>query len=262
VRTRSLTLLAAAVAATAFVAGCSSGEPAPEPFSSASTPALTGKITVFAAASLKESFTQIGKLFEQNNPGTSVTFVFGPSSGLATQLVQGADADVFASASPATMKTVTDAGLSEAPQPFATNTMAIATPKGSSSVSSLAGLAAPGIKVAVCQAQVPCGVSAQKLFEKNSLSVTPVTEEVDVKAVLTKVELGEVDAGVVYLTDVKTAGDKVRPVLIAPDHNVTTTYPIAVLKASRNQATAAAFEQLVITLPGQQVLRAAGFTSP
>ncbi len=259
-RTRHLAL-AAAMAAAALVAGCSSSEPA-TPTASPATPALTGSITVFAAASLRETFSQLGELLQHNNPGTKVTFEFGPSSGLATQLVQGADADVFASASLTTMKTVTDAGLATVGVPFATNTMAIATPKGSTSVSSLAALAAPGLKVAVCQQQVPCGAAAVALFAKNHITVTPVTEEVDVKAVLTKVELGEVDAGIVYLTDVKTAGDKVRPVLIGPANNVSTSYPIAVLKGTKNPTLAAAFVQLVLTLPGQQVLRAAGFTSP
>jgi molybdate transport system substrate-binding protein len=161
------------------------------------------------------------------------------------------------------MDTVVNGGAATGPQTFATNTMEIATPTNPTTpVTSLADLAKPGVKVAVCQKDVPCGVAANTLFTQNSLTVTPVSQEVDVKAVLSKVELGEVDAGVVYVTDVKAAADKVLGVPIPADQNVTTKYPIAAIIASKQSATAAAFVAYVLSSAGQQVLSAAGFASP
>ena len=174
-----------------------------------------------------------------------------------------APADVFAAASTKTMDTVTTAGAASNPQVFATNTMEIATPaSGGASVMSLADLATAGVKVAVCQKDVPCGVAAQKLFDQNKVTVTPSTEEVDVKAVLSKVELGEVDAGIVYVTDVKAAGDKVKGIEIPADQNVTTKYPIAPIGASKNAATAQAFVDFVLSPAGQSILAGAGFAAP
>ena len=228
-----------------------------------STSGASGAITVFAAASLKEAFTTIGQQFEAANPGAKVTFNFGASSTLATQITQGAPADVFAAASTKTMDTVVSGGAASGAQTFATNTMEIATPTTPTvPVTSLADLANPGVKVAVCQKDVPCGVAADKLFSQNNLTVTPVSQEVDVKAVLSKVELGEVDAGIVYVTDVKAAGDKVVGVTVPTDQNVITTYPIVAIKASAQAATASAFVAYVLSSAGQQVLSAAGFASP
>ena len=257
-----------AVVAALLLAACSSSTGggstslAPAP-STSSASAVSGAITVFAASSLKGAFTDIATAFQAANPGTTVTFNFGPSSGLATQITQGAPADVFAAASTKTMDTVTTAGAASNPQVFATNTMEIATPaSGGAAVMSLADLAKAGVKVAVCQKDVPCGVAAQKLFDQNKITVTPSTEEVDVKAVLSKVELGEVDAGVVYVTDVKAAGDKVKGIEIAADQNVTTKYPIAPIGASTNAATAQAFVDFVLSPAGQSILAGAGFAAP
>jgi molybdate transport system substrate-binding protein len=264
---RSAAILA--VVAAVSLAACSSstgGAPttsAPAPSSTSSSMAASGSITVFAASSLKGSFAEIATAFEAANPGTTVTYNFGPSSGLATQITQGAPADVFAAASTKTMDTVTTAGAASNPQVFATNTMEIATPaSGGASVMSLADLATAGVKVAVCQKDVPCGVAAQKLFDQNKVTVTPSTEEVDVKAVLSKVELGEVDAGIVYVTDVKAAGDKVKGIEIPADQNVTTKYPIAPIGASKNAATAQAFVDFVLSPAGQSILAGAGFAAP
>ena len=235
------------------------------PSGSSGSLATSATVTVFAASSLKESFTDIGAAFETANPGVRVTFNFGPSSGLATQITQGAPADVFASASQKTMDTVSAASLAASTQVFAVNRLAIATPvQQSVPVSSLADLAKPDVKVAVCQPEVPCGVAALTLFEKNQVSVTPVSEEADVKAVLTKVQLGEVDAGVVYLTDVKAASGGVTGVLIPAGQNVTTRYPIAALLTSSGSAsaTSTAFVDYVLSPAGQQVLLNAGFASP
>lgn len=262
---RRCTPLALIAIAAAALAGCgaSGGGGSTSSAGQSSPPAATGSITVFAASSLKESFTAIGAAFEAANPGVRVTFNFGPSSGLATQITQGAPADVFASASQKTMDTVAAASLASSPQVFAVNSLEVATPlQQSVPITSLADLAQPGAKVAVCQKDVPCGAAALTLFEKNSLSVTPVSEEVDVKAVLSKVRLGEVDAGIVYVTDVKAAAGAVTGVVIPADQNVTTTYPIAAITSSKNGATAQAFVQYVLSAPAQEVLGAAGFASP
>jgi len=252
--------VAAALAISAVaLAGCNAGD---GPTNGSST-AVSGSITVFAAASLKEAFTTIGSQFEAANPGTSITFSFGPSSGLATQIVEKAPADVFASASQRTMDTVVDAGLAPSSSVFAVNTMAIATPTvPTAPVSSLADLANPDVKVAVCAADVPCGVAADTLFEQNNLRVAPVTREVDVKSVLSKVQLGEVDAGIVYVTDVKAAGSAVVGIDIPGDQNVTTSYPIAALSGSGNSATAQAFAAFVLGPEAQKVLADAGFSAP
>jgi len=259
---RALPVVAALAALTLTACGGSSGATtrsgSPAPSGASSSSSATGAITVFAASSLKESFTTIGAAFEAANPGVKVTFSFGASSTLATQIT-----DVFASASQKTMDTVTTAGAAAGSTAFAVNTMEIATPATPTvPVTSLADLAKPGVKVVICQKDVPCGAAAQKLFTQNNLTVTPVSEEVDVKAVLSKVVLGEADAGVVYVTDVKAAGTKVVGVVIPKDQNVTTTYPIAPITASTNAATAKAFVDYVLSPAGQQVLAAAGFTSP
>ena len=258
-RLRPVGTVAVALSALVLAACGSSSSTTP----SASSTAPTGSITVFAAASLKEAFTTIGKDFQAANPGAKVAFNFGASSTLATQITEKAPADVFASASTKTMDTVVQAGAASAPTTFATNTMQIATPtQPTTPVTSLADLAKPGVKVAVCQKDVPCGAAADKLFTQNKLTVTPTSEEVDVKAVLSKVQLGEVDAGIVYVTDVKAAGDTVVGVEIPTDQNVTTDYPIAAITSSTNATTAAAFVAYVLSPAGQKVLSEAGFSGP
>jgi len=250
------------VAATLALSACGSSGSSSTSSPSASDSA-TGSITVFAAASLKESFTTIGTQFEAAHPGSKVTFNFGASSTLATQITQKAPADVFAAASTKTMDTVVLAGAASGPQTFAVNTMEIATPpKSTVTITSVADLAKPGVKVVVCQKAVPCGVAAAAVFTKNNVTVTPVSEEADVKAVLTKVELGEADAGIVYVTDVLAAGAKVKGITIPAGVNASTTYPIAPLTASTQTATAQAFVAYVLSPAGQSVLSAAGFAAP
>ncbi len=261
---RTLGSRAAAAALTlAALAGCgSSTAPAAVPPGGSGVPALTGTVTVLAASSLTGSFTELARRFEAAHPGTTVRLSFGASSALAAQVVNGVDADVLATASTTTMATVTDAGLAGTPEVFAVNRLAIATPPEGSDVTSLDDLAAPGVTVAICQPQVPCGAATQKLFSQVGLTVAPATEEADVKAVLTKVELGEVDAGVVYVTDVEAAGSRVRGVLIPDADNVTTSYPIATLDSAPSAAGAAAFVALVLSPEGRAVLAEAGFGSP
>lgn len=252
---------------TAALTGCSSGSGSTGPTSaggtSNSSPAVTGSITVFAAASLTGTFTTLGKQFEAANPGTTITFSFAGSSALATQIVSGAPADVFASASNKKMTQVVTAGDASSPTNFAKNIMEIAVPPANrGAVAVVADLAKSSVKVALCQPQVPCGETAAKVFAKAKVTVTPVTQEPDVKSVLSKVELNEVDAGLVYVTDVMAAGAKVKGITIPADINASTEYPIAVLTKSTNNATAQAFVAYVLSPVGQSVLTAAGFEKP
>lgn len=260
--TRRRSLLAAVLASGAvLLAGCGAANGTPA--ATAGSAGLSGTLEVFAAASLKESFTRLGNEFHAAHPGVSVVFNFGPSNGLALQITQGAPADVFAAASPDTMQTVVAAGDAKDPRTFATNVLEVATPPDNpAGVRSLADLARPGVKVAVCQAQVPCGAAASALFAKNRVTVHPVTYEVDVKAVLTKVQLGEVDAGLVYTTDVHAAGTQVHGISIAAADNVSTTYPIAALTTSPDRAAADAFVAFVLSPAGTSALAAAGFAGP
>ncbi len=218
---------------------------------------------VFAAASLTESFTKLGQQFEKDHPGTKVELNFGPSSGLVEQIGSGAPADVFASASPSNMDALASSGDAGDPEDFATNSMEIAVPPDNpAGIATLDDLAAKGVKVALCQAQVPCGKVAAEIFANAGITVKPASEEVDVKSVLTKVQLGEVDAGVVYVTDVRAAGDKVRGVEIPTAVDASTSYPIATLDGSEHQKEAAEFVDLVLSGAGAKVLEEAGFAKP
>jgi molybdate transport system substrate-binding protein len=256
----SLGLCAALLAACGSSSSGGTGSTAP---ASSSAPAVTGSVTVFAASSLKEAFTRIAQQFEAANPGVKVTFSFAASSALSTQINSGAPADVFASASATTMQQVVDKGGASNPTNFVKNVMEIATPPSNpANVTSVDDLAKSTVKVALCQPQVPCGSTAQKVFTNAGITVTPVTQEPDVKSVLAKVTLGEVDAGVVYVTDVQAAGTTVKGVQIPANVNASTTYPIAALTKASNAAGAAAFVAFVLSPAGQSVLTAAGFESP
>jgi molybdate transport system substrate-binding protein len=257
---RLATVLAAALLLAVSACGTSAAGERPGP---SSGDRVSGQITVFAAASLTESFTTLGKQFEAAHPGTTVTFSFGPSSGLAEQIDQGAPADVFASASTTTMGQVVRAGKAVRPATFAGNVMEIAVPADNpAGVTRLADLASPRVKVALCQPQVPCGSVAAKVIENAGLTVAPVTLETDVKSVLAKISLGEVDAGLVYVTDVRAAGDKVQGIAVPTEVNASTQYPIAALADAPRPVAAAAFVDYVLSDAGRSVLTAAGFTAP
>ncbi|MFB6894143.1 molybdate ABC transporter substrate-binding protein [Kitasatospora sp. NPDC056327] len=230
----------------------------------AGAPKASGSITVFAAASLKETFTALGATFEAANPGSRVTFNFGGSSALAGSINSGAPADVFAAASAATMKTVTDAGgAAGTPQTFVRNTLTIAVPKGNPKhLAGLADLAAPGVKVALCAKEVPCGAAALTALKAANVTLTPVTLEQDVKGALTKVELGEVDASLVYRTDVRADSGKIDGVDFPEAAQAVNDYPIAALAKAPNKDGAAAFVAFVRSPEAQQVLTAAGFQAP
>jgi molybdate transport system substrate-binding protein len=250
--------LAAAGAAALLVTACGPG-------SSAAAPSATRKtLTVQAAASLTEAFTGLGRRFEADHPGVTVKFNFAGSSDLAQQIVQGAPADVFAAASDATMKTVTDARLTAAaPTVFATNVLEIATPPGNpKAIATLADLAGPDVKVVVCAPQVPCGVAAAEVAQGTGVTLKPVSEEADVKSVLAKVESGDADAGLVYSTDVRAAGNKVQGVEFPEASQAPTRYSIASLRNAPEPDLGAAFVSLVTGEQGRKAMEQAGFGPP
>lgn len=247
--------------ALAGLSGCGSGGSAASPASAGSGGAK--ELTVFAAASLTGSFTELGEAFEAAHPGTTVRFNFGSSSTLAQQIVQGAPADVFAAASPATMKTVTDASLAASPATFARNRLQIAVPGDNpAKVDDLKDLTDPKVKVALCAEQVPCGAAARKALDAAGLRVDPVTLEQDVKATLTKVELGEVDAALVYRTDVIASGGKVTGISFPEADQAINDYPIAALAKAPAGDLAKRFVDLVLSRRGEEVLAKAGFETP
>jgi molybdate transport system substrate-binding protein len=261
---RRFTLVTVGLAVCALAVGCGSsggsGSSASSASPSTSASASSGSITVFAAASLQGTFTQLGKQFDAAHPGDMVTFSFGPSSGLATQIIAGSPADVFASAAVSNMQQVVKSGDAISPMDFAKNVMEIAVPpKNPAGVKSVDSLSKSAVKVALCQPQVPCGVTAAKVFKKAKVTVKPVTLEADVKSVLTKVELGDVDAGMVYVTDVKAAGSKVKGVKVPAEMNASTTYPIATISKSSHATISRAFVAYVMSPAGEKVLSAAGF---
>ncbi|MEH1056683.1 molybdate ABC transporter substrate-binding protein [Micromonospora sp. CPCC 206171] len=225
---------------------------------------VAGTVTVFAAASLTGSFTTLGRQFEDAHPGVRVTFNFAGSSALATQITQGAPADVFASAAPRNMATVTDAGAADgSPTVFARNQLVIAVPKGNpAGVAGLADLTRPGVKVALCAEQVPCGAAATRVLGAAGVKLTPVTLEQDVKGALSKVTLGEVDAALVYRTDVRSAAAKADGVEFPESADAVNDYPVVVLKDAPNPTAARAFVAHVRSDQGRAVLTDAGFQPP
>ncbi|MCX4879361.1 molybdate ABC transporter substrate-binding protein [Streptomyces sp. NBC_00847] len=267
---RTLQVAGAGAAVLLAVSACSSSDSdsgATTSGSSASAPSspkLSGDVTVFAAASLQESFTTLGKEFEKAHPGTKVTFSFGGSDSLAAGITGGAPADVFASASPKTMAVVTDKKDNAAePATFVRNQLEIATlPGNPDKVSSLKDLTKPGLKVVLCDRTVPCGAAAQKALDASKLKLTPVSYEQDVKSALNKVVLKEADAAVVYKTDVQTAGSNVEGVEFPESAGAINDYPITLLKDAKNPRAAKAFIALVQSAEGQKVLSEAGFLKP
>lgn len=267
VRSRGLCLAAGTAAALLALTACSSSDNSSSSGASASTsgtPKVTGTVEVFAAASLQESFTTLGKDFETAYPGTKVEFNFAGSDTLAASITGGAPADVFAAASAKTMKTVTDAGDGNGtPATFARNQLEIATlPGNPQHIASLKDLTKSGLKVALCAKTVPCGAAAQTALTASHLTLTPVSYEQDVKSALTKVELKEVDAAVVYQTDVHAAGSKVDGVNFPESAQAINSYPIVALKNAPNPTGAQAFLALVKSAEGQKVLSEAGFLKP
>ncbi len=221
-------------------------------------------ITVFAAASLKSTFTQIGEQFKTDNPGAAVEFSFAGSSDLVTQLTQGAQADVFASADTKNMDKAAQAGLLDGdPVNFASNTLTIAVAPGNpKQVKSFQDLTKPRLTVVVCAPQVPCGSATQKVEEATGVDIRPVSEESSVSDVLNKVTTGQADAGLVYVTDATGAGDKVTAVPFPESADAVNTYPIAALESSEHQELARKFIEAVTGEAGQKTMSADGFAKP
>ncbi|WP_322861427.1 molybdate ABC transporter substrate-binding protein [Mycobacterium europaeum] len=256
---RRIGMLAGAVSMALAVglAGCASTRPA-------QPAAGPGTLVVFAAASLKSAFTQIGSQFKGQNAGSNVEFEFAGSSELATQLTQGATADVFASADTAQMDAVARAGLLAGdPVDFASNTLVIVTAPGNpKKVGSFSDLARPGLGVVVCQQPVPCGSATQRVEDSTGVRLHPVSEEPSVTDVLNKVTTGQADAGLVYVTDARGAGDKVATVSFPEAAGAVNRYPIAVLKHAPQPTLARRFVALVTAEAGQNILALSGFAKP
>lgn len=246
-----------------LLAGCGGGSAASgaAPTSGATAPRT---LTVLAAASLTETFNAMKSQFETDNPGVTVRISFGGSSDLASQIVNGAPVDVFASANDATMKTVTDKSLTvAAPVSFATNVLQIATQPGNpKGITSFADLANPDLKVVVCAPAVPCGAAEQKVEQATGVKLTPVSQEADVKSVLSKVSTGNADAGLVYVTDVTAAKGQVQGVMFPEAEQAVTNYPIAVIKNAPQADLAQKWVTMVTGEFGQKTLSAAGFGAP
>lgn len=222
-----------------------------------------GEIVVFAAASLTESFTEVAEAFTAAT-GAEVTFSFDASSALAAQIIEGAPADVFASADEPNMTKITDERLNGAePVIFATNLLTIAVPPGNpAGITGVADLANPDLKVVLCAAEVPCGRYAAQILETAAVPVTPVSLEQNVRGVLTKVTAGEADAGIVYVTDVTAAGADAEGVEIPADINVLAEYPIATLADSGSQETAEDFIDFLLGPDGRAIMASHGFGAP
>ncbi|MFI5572171.1 molybdate ABC transporter substrate-binding protein [Streptomyces sp. NPDC051740] len=255
---------AGAAAAVLVLSGCSASGSDSSASAESGGQDITGTVTVFAAASLKESFTTLGERFEKEHPGTEVTFNFGGSDGLAAGIDSGAPADVFAAASARTMKLVTDEGLTAgSPSTFVRNRLEIAAAPGNPhAIDSLEDLTASGLKVVLCDGTVPCGAAARTALTAGGVELEPVSYEQDVKSALTKVRLKEADAALVYRTDVKAAGDKVEGVEFPESAEAVNDYPIARLENAPNPSAAKAFVALVKSAEGQKVLGEAGFLKP
>jgi molybdate transport system substrate-binding protein len=250
---------------TGSVTACGGGSSASGDTASGSSGASKQtKLTVFAAASLTSTFTELGRTFEEAHKGVTVSFSFGGSSDLVAQIQQGAPADVFASADTKNMdKAVSAQAVEGRPVSFASNTLEIAVPPDDpAGVRSLRDLAKPATTVVLCAPEVPCGAAALKVEAAAKVRIKPVSEEQSVTDVLTKVESGEADAGLVYVTDVRAAGAKVRGVTFPESSDAVNTYPIAALATSRHPVLAKEFVDLVTGAEGRSVLAHAGFAKP
>jgi molybdate transport system substrate-binding protein len=224
----------------------------------------SGEITVFAAASLTESFDAMAKQFQKQYPDIDVRFSYDASSNLATQINQGAPADVFASADADNLQKTIDAEtVTPPPVVLARNRLEIAVEKGNpKKIKSLADLQKPGLVVVLCADQVPCGKYAAQSLEMAGVTVSPASKEENAKATLSKVSIGEADASIVYVTDVRAAKGTTSGVKIADKVNVIATYPMAVVKQSQNGTAAKAWVKFVTSKEGQAILRKFGFLPP
>jgi molybdate transport system substrate-binding protein len=257
-RSRALLFLVAALVLSAC--GSSSAASVAAPATPSPTP-LSGTINVFAAASLTVSFTAMGQTFQTANPGVTVKFNFAGTPTLVTQIEQGAPADVFASADTTNMTKLSGDGYTAGPSlVFAHNLLEIVVAPGNpKGIATLADLAKPGLIYISEAPSVPAGKYSLQALASAGVKATPKSLETSVTAVISKIELGEADAGIVYTTDVTAAGSKVQGVPIPAANNVTATYPMAVVKGTTNSAAAYAFVGYVISTTGQAALATFGF---
>ncbi len=244
--------------AAVFLTGCgTAGGTAATP----SATALSGTISVFAAASLTDAFKTLGSSFHAAHPRVTVQSNFAGTPTLVTQIEQGAQADVLASADTTNMDRLKADGFADGtPQVFAHNQLEIVVASGNpKGITGLADLAKPGLIYISEAATVPAGKYSLQALAKAGVAVTPKSLEADVKSVVSKVALGEADAGIVYTTDVKAAGGKVQGVVIPAAYNVVATYPLVVVKGTKNAAVASAFIAFVLSSAGQSTLESFGF---
>ena len=243
----------ATLAALGTACGANAAAPSPPP----------RDLNVFAAASLTAAFTSLGTSFESSHRQVRVRFDFAGSSTLVQQIHEGAPADVFASADPANMQKLSDAGMVEPPAVFASNKLEIVVEKGNPKhIRGLSDLDRAGLVVVLAAAGVPAGTYAVEVLQKAGVKLTPRSQEQDVKAVVSKVALGEADAGIVYVTDVRAAGGAVDGVPIPDEQNVVATYPLAVLKRAPDAVDGRTFEAFVLSAQGQRLLASYGFIRP
>jgi molybdate transport system substrate-binding protein len=263
---RAMRLLAVACVPALMLAACGDDDD-DESSSTTEAPAegstLEGDLTVFAAASLTDAFDEVGAAFEEANPDVSIEFNYGASSALREQILAGAPADVFASANTSNMDQVVEAGAATDPEDFVTNQLQIVVPAGNpAGVTGVDDFADADLLIGLCAEEVPCGEFGREALANAQVNPSVDTNEPDVRALLTKVEAGELDAGIVYVTDVMAAGDAVEGIEIPADVNVTATYPIAALSDAGNAEVAAAFVEFVLSDDGQEILESYGFGSP
>jgi molybdate transport system substrate-binding protein len=263
---RAMRLLAVACVPALMLAACGDDD---DDGSSSITEApaeestLEGDLTVFAAASLTDAFDEVGAAFEEANPDVSIEFNYGASSALREQILAGAPADVFASANTSNMDQVVETGAATDPQDFVTNQLQIVVPaENPGGVTGLDDFANADLLIGLCAEEVPCGEFGREALGNAQVTPSVDTNEPDVRALLTKVEAGELDAGIVYVTDVLAAGGAVEGIDIPADENVTATYPIAALSDAGNAEIAAAFVEFVLSGDGQEILESFGFDGP
>ena len=225
---------------------------------------LEGELLVSAAASLTEAFGELETVFEAENPGVDVLLNLGPSSGLREQILEGAPADVFASANTSNMDQVVEADAAAGePEIFVSNLLQIAVPAGNpGGVGGLEDFANEELLVGLCAEDVPCGDFGRTALENAGVTPAIDTNEPDVRALLTKIEAGELDAGITYVTDVLSTNGAVEGIDIPEEFNVVANYPIAVLTEAPNPEAAAAFVALVLSDEGQAILSSYGFSTP
>lgn len=225
--------------------------------------AMSGTLTVFAAASLTEAFTDDKAKLSRTDPGLALEFSFAGSQQLVAQLQSGAPADVVATADEPSMQKLVAAGLVEPPRDFAANVLEVVVAPGNpKQIRSLADLARTDLKVVLADPSVPAGRYGRQVLDRQGIKVNPVSLELDVKSALAKVELGEADAAIVYATDVRSAGARATGVQIPPAENIVARYPVAVVRTSSHPELARAFVDQLVSGAGQSALRARGFLGP